>query len=185
MTDIPDYTGEEEQPEEDVLTRLRRMTMSMLQLDNEIEDAETVLKTLKERRNKFANELIPTLMRDSGIDKLRITTGVEVSLLKEIHCTLSEERKPAWMAYLTSTGNDGLLKRELTISYGRDKTTQFNALSEHLKEIGVHQDATVAQKETIHAQTLRAFLRQEVKTNPEVLEIFGAYERQVAEVKLK
>lgn len=181
---MPDYTGEEEQPDDDILTRLRKLAVRMLELDNALEESEAAQRKLQAMRDHCANELIPRLMKDAGLDKIRITGGAEIVMEKKIRCSLSQDRRDTWMEYLTRTGNDGLVLREITVQFGRDKTPHFLALTEHLQEIGVHQDAAVTQKETINAQTLLAFLRREVRERPEVLEAFGAFEQTYAKIQV-
>jgi hypothetical protein len=188
MVDVPDYSDEKETPSEDALLRLRRMAVKMVELQQELDAAESRTEQLKKERDRFSLDLIPTLMKDLGLLEIRLTTNFRVVVTEDLRVgapSQEPEKKAAWMAYLKETGNDGLVKREVVVSYGRDSTAWAEQLIAKIKEMEVEKHAEVKQVETIHPQTLKAFVTREKMLHPEVIDLFGVFEQRVAKVKSK
>lgn len=189
MTDqVPDYSGEEEKPSEDSLLRLRRMALKMIELQQELEAVLQKGEALQRERDRYSLDLIPGLMKDLGLLEIRLTTNFRVVIAEELRVgapSQDPEKKAAWKQYLTDSGNDGLIKREVVVTYGRDSTAWAEQLIAKMKEMEVEKHGEVRQVETIHPQTLKAFVTREKALHPEVIELFGVFEQRVAKVKSK
>lgn len=189
ITDLPDYEGEEEKPAEDSLQRLRQMAVKMLELTSTIEEREKLLEESQKEYKRYANELVPALMKQIGVNSIGIAPGCEVQLKRDLHASLpQDERAEIWKKHLEDTGNDGLIKRQFEIVYGRDSTVWANIFLEEITKLGVHDHADVKQKETVHPQTLLAFLRRELeegRLDEEKMKAFGAVEVLSAKISEK
>ncbi len=95
-----------------------------------------------------------------------------------------ESKQAVAFAWLKASGNDGLVKREVTVKYGRDSVEWADQLVQRLEEWGVSDHGVVEQDWSIHHQTLVSFLRNELREGREVpLESFGAFVQRRAVIK--
>jgi hypothetical protein len=191
MTDsLPDYSDHQEKPTGDNLLLLKKSALEMLELDQEIDTKTAELKELTKRRKAFSEDILPRLMVDMGLDKISIVGGVSVVVKKAVRCgepPQDPDKKKQWTSYLQDTGNDGLVKREFKISYGRDATEWAKTFRQMVQDAAVQEHAAVTEKETVNAQTLMAFLRKEIEAHPdkleELLSMFGAIRQVYAEIE--
>lgn len=185
---IPDYSGEAEKPSEDSLIRLRRMSLTMVELQQELEAAEQKAAALKKERDRYSLDLIPSLMKDLGLVEIKLSTNFAIVVAEELSVgapSQDPDKKRAWMSYLTAAGDDGLVKREVVVSYGRDSTEWADKLLEAIRALEVEKHAEVRQVETIHPSTLKAYVKREKTQHPELIDLFGVYEVRVAKVKVQ
>lgn len=188
MTDThyPDYSGEDDAPAEDSLLKLRRMALKMVELQQELDAAESKAEELKKDRDRYSLDLIPSLMKDLGLVEIKLTTNFRVVINEEMRVGAPPQepaKREAWKKFLTETGNDGLIKREVIVSYDRDSTKWAEQLIAKIKEMEVEKHAEVRQVETIHPMTLKAFVTRQKGEHPEVIELFGVFEQRVAKVR--
>lgn len=191
IADAPDYSDEVAVPSEDGLARLRRLALKMLELESDIETAETVLEDLKKEFKTHSQTLVPTLMQELGLDEIKITGGSKIVVAKALHASLPQDPDPrhaVWMQYLTDSGNDALMKRQVIMNFGKESTEYMKTLMTHLRDLDVVTHATIVEKADIHNQTLLAFLRRELSDGhltEKQLEAFGAIEQTYAKIETK
>lgn len=184
---IPDYSGDTPALDSGAqMERLRALVLRMAELELKVDDLEFELKETKKELGSYKEKLVPELMSEIGLDSLRTQGGIEVEVKEEVRAAFPKDssRQASAFAYLKETGNDGLIKREITIQYGRDSTEWAERLTTQLEEWGVGDHATVQQEWTIHHQTLLAFIRSQLKEGSEIpLDMFGAYVQKFAKIK--
>lgn len=188
MSDLPDYSDETpETPSSEALITLKRYVHAMLTAQNEVEDLETKLDAAKKEFARYSQELIPQLMQSIGLKSVTVTDGAQVVVESKLR-TGEGYKLPAdgrWREYLEKTGNEGLVKREFRVAYGRDEKKWAETFAQMLRDAGVGEHAKVTQIETIHPQTLVAFLKEQRKEHPDVVEIFRVFEQTIASVVTK
>lgn len=183
---LPDYSGEQVEIGEDVIKQLGQLAAKQGMLELEIEDLEKNLKEKKKELANYAESLVPSLMDKIGLKKVTTAGGLEVELRQVIRASLPKDefkRKMAF-AWLHDTGNDGIIKREITVRYDRESSQFADELMDKLEELGVQEHGTVEHEWTIHPATLASFLGKELEAGHNVpMEAFGAFVQRSAKIK--
>lgn len=184
----PDYSGEDSPGEdENAAKRLTALVLKMAQLELEEGDLEYKLKETQKELRQYRENLVPELMSELGSTLFRTALGgIEVEMKEELRASMPKEtaRQAQVFAYLKETGNDGMIKREITVQYGRDSVEWAEQLVQKLEEWEVGKHATVQQAWNVHHQTLLAFLRGQLKDGKNVpMEMFSAFVQKYAKIK--
>jgi len=186
-TDIPDYSNEQNSTENgDGLKKLGQLAAQLAMIKLEELDLEDQLKAKKRERQEYEQNLIPTLMLELDVDEIKTKSGLHVELKKVIRASFPKDPYKIERAFewLKKNGHDGIIKREFKIQYGRGDEQWAEEFSKWLEERKVDQHASVEQNKTIHASTLKAFVKEQLAEGSDIpLEYFGAFEQKFAEVK--
>lgn len=123
VASIPEYDAELP-TDPDRLTRIGQAVAKMGRLELEVEDLERQLSEAKRKLNYYSEKVVPEMMAEAGTDRIRTTAGFDVEVVDVVHASFPKDpaRQAPAFAYLTATGCDGLVKRQFTVSFGRDST---------------------------------------------------------------
>lgn len=184
---MPDY-GEDAAPETAAEThaRLQGLVLKMAQLELEEGDLTTKLESVQQELRRYRENLVPELMSELGVEVIRTRGGIHVEMKEELRAAMPKDspRQARAFAWLKETGNDGMIKREITVQYGRDSTEWAEQFLLQLEELKVGEHATIQQEWTVNHQTLLAFLRGELREGRNVpMEVFSAFVQKYAKIK--
>ena len=146
-------------------------------------ELEDELKGAKGDLFRISTVDLPEAMREAGLEKFTTTDGLEIGVSREVMCGISEARREAALSWLVSNGFGGIIKSGVDVTFGRDEGEAAEKLVEQLKGDGLD----VAFNQSIHAQTLKAFVKERMAdTESEAefpLELFGVFPFDKATVK--
>ncbi len=184
---VPDYSEEpaQESPKE-LKNRLVTLALKMAELELKEHDLEDDLKSVQKELRNYRENLVPEIMSEIGLNSITTDGGISIEMKEELRATFPKDgtKQAQAFAWLKESGNDGLIKREITVRYGRDSVQWAEELTQKLEEWGVGDHAVVEQEWNIHHQTLLAFLRGELKEGHNVpMELFGAFVSKYARIK--
>lgn len=186
---IPDYSDDEPvQQSTDILKQIGQLAAKQGLLELEIEDLEAQLKEKKKEHAQYAEKLVPDLLAQIGLKSITTKGGLQIELREDVRASLPQdpEKRDQGFKYLHDTGNDGIIKREITVRYGRDDGRFADQLLAALEDMGVKEHATIEHEWTIHNQTLVAFIKGELKEGRNVpMESFGAFIQKHAKLRRK
>lgn len=150
-------------------------------LNKEIENLQNTLKIVLERKRVLVEETIPSIMMELGIKDLTLENGKKMSLKSEVYAQIASENKPLCFVWLNEHNFGGLIKTNVIVEFGKGSREMAFDLADELRTNGYN----VNFKEDIHAQTLKAFLKEQIKKgNKELpLELFGAKPINIATIK--
>lgn len=184
---VPDYSGESDIPPPDSgLKRLNSLVLRMAQLQIEEMDAETKLEAVKAELKQYRESLIPELMVELGVSSMSTAGGIPVEMVKEVRAGFPKDsaKQQQVFRYLKDHGDDGLIKREFTIAYGRDSIEWAEKFAIQLESLGVGEHAEVREAWNIHHQTLLAYVKKQLEANqPIPFEPFGIHVQKIARIK--
>lgn len=183
---VPDYSGEQTAPSGDSMKRLTRLVVEMGSLEIRKLELQSQISKLESELKQYQENLVPTLMNDVGQTYVRTKSGIEVELKEDVVASFPKDERKRAIAfrYLEDEGDDGIIKRQFVISYGRDSIKWANELAEKLREWGVEKHATIQEDWSIHHQSLLAYLREKLRQGANVpLDAFGAFVRSFAKIK--
>ena len=159
--------------------QLSGLVRQLNNVNQQIEDAETHLKALKQEKQRMAFEQIPMLMDEMGIERLDVD-GVTVKLKAFVSASIPADRKQEAFNWLREHGHDDIIKNDIIVSFGRGQDNQAGDVMYDLEQKGFHPE----QKEHVHSMTLKAFVKESVQEGrPIDLDLFGAFVARIAEVR--
>lgn len=152
----------------------------LVEADEEVEKAESALKAKKETARRLREEALPAAMQEVGMAKVTLESGKTISVALEVYASITNEKKPAAFQWLESHGFGGLIKTSVSVEYGKGEIEEARKLQSRLQSEGVMSEID----RSVHAGTLKAFLKEQLKDGKEVpLDLFGAMPVWVAKVK--
>ena len=153
------------------LDQMASLARALVDADGSVEQAELNLKEAKERARVLREETIPSAMQELGLEELKLDTGEKLTVKQDVYASIPTAQKDAAFQWLEDNGFGGLIKVEVTADYRKGEAEVAMALYKELQERGLQ----VEFGQSVHAQTLKAFLREQLAAGANVpLDLFGA-----------
>jgi len=162
-------------------TQLSGHARKMRSLEDEIADAESHIKALKQEKHSLATEIIPGLMDQMGVERLDVD-GVSVVRKNVVHASIPKDRKDEAFEWLRENQLDDIIKNDVICSFGRGQDNEAGDVIGQLRDRGYAPE----QKTHIHPMTLKGFVRERIESGEPIdLDLFGAFIMNTAEIKRK
>ena len=162
------------------LDGVSRLANDAANLEQEISDAERLLKQKKDDLRKITDEQLPEILEEMGLQKFTLTDGSEISVSPLYAASIPVDRREDAYQWLRDHGFGDLVKNNVTVSFGvgeDDAAKEFTTLCDL-------QGYAPNQIEKVDSSTLRGWLRERVEAgDPVPLDLFGAYIAQRAKIK--
>lgn len=153
------------------LDQMAALARAMMDADVSVEQAEASLKEAKERARILREETIPSAMQELGLEELKLDTGQKLSVKQDVYASIPSAQKDAAFQWLEDNGFGGLIKVEVAADFRKGEADQAAELFKELQQRGLQ----VGLGQSVHAQTLKAFLREQLAAGTNVpLDLFGA-----------
>lgn len=153
------------------LDQMAALARAMVDADASVEQAEASLKEAKERARILREETIPSAMQELGLEELKLDTGQKLSVKQDVYASIPSAQKDAAFQWLEDNGFGGLIKVEVAADFRKGEADQAAELFKELQQRGLQ----VGLDQSVHAQTLKAFLREQLAAGTNVpLDLFGA-----------
>ena len=142
-------------------------------LEDEIANAESSIKKLKEKANVISQFEIPEMMKEMNITKLKLKDGETVEVGNFYSASILPEKQEEAFTWLRNNGRGDIIKNDITVTFGRgedNKAAQYAVLARG-------QGFEPVQKIGVHAQTLKALVRERMESGLDVpSDLFKPYE---------
>jgi len=142
-------------------------------LEDEIRNAEEGVKKLKEQARIISELEIPSMMKEMNITKLKLRDGESVEVGKFYSASIPAEKQDEAFTWLRNNGLGDVIKNDITVTFGRgedNKAAQYAVLARG-------QGFEPVQKIGVHAQTLKALVRERMESGLDVpSDLFKPYE---------
>lgn len=179
---------------DDQLSELRDKAREVRDLGQTIADNEQLVAEMRGRHGRLLREVLPEMMDAAGVASLELqpegnSPGLSFKLQPffsaGIAASWPADKKAAALDYLTSIGHGDLIKTFVTLSFPREERDAALAVAAEMRS----RDVDVEVDESVHASTLKAWLREMVDSGdmPDLDKIGGSVGRHVVikEVKEK
>jgi hypothetical protein len=185
VTDIFDDLFDESNALSDIDTGTTRtlsdLVRALRNVEQEIDNTEDYLKSLKQQKHKLSVENIPALMDEMGVDRIDVD-GVTVTRKMMVHASIPVERKDEAFAWLRENGLDDIIKNDVSVSFGKGEDNMAGDVVGLLQERGFDPQT----KTHIHPSTLKAFVKERLENGKPIdLDMFGAFVANAAEIRRK
>lgn len=165
----------------DLLSEIVTLAKREKEVEAQKDKLEEQLKVINARLTRLREEDLPSAMAEAGVKEFKLEDGTKVTVKDEVYCSLSESMKGEAFAWLAKVKADGIIKCVVEVAFGRGDREKAAKLYAQL----VKRKVDVTMGESIHPQTLKAFVGERLREKQEMpLELFGARPISRAVVKL-
>jgi nitrogen regulatory protein PII-like uncharacterized protein len=180
MLEIDMLADSQALPSDDGLSKISVLAEEYTELDEEIKDAETRLKLLKERARVITEIQLPNAMAEVGVAKFTLTDGSEVSVKPFYSAKITDEKREECFTWLQDNGHEALIKDEIVLTFNRGEHEEAEEFRAQLDQQGLDYSGKMG----VHSSTLTAFVKEQVESGAEFpLELFNVYIGQIAKIK--
>ena len=156
----------------DEVTEISSACKKLSSQNKKVEDLEKLLKTEQEEARRLSEEVIPTLMQQAGVSSIKLEDGSSVTVSPYYYAKIPEDKKIEAFKWLRDNNHGDLIKNNVSVSFGKGEDSDAVKLKAELEKQGL----VVDQKQDIHWQTLRGFVREQMEKNQNIpSEMFGLY----------
>lgn len=150
-------------------------------VEQEVEEAETLLKNLKAEKQKLSTQMIPDLMDEMGVERVDVD-GLTVTKKQIVAASIPVDKRELAFDWLRDRGLDDIIKNDVVCTFGRGQDNLAKDAFWTLKDKGLEPST----KTHIHPMTLKAFVKDRVEQGQEIdLDLFGAFLTNAVEIKRK
>lgn len=135
------------------------LAAAQIALEDRIAKGQALLEDLGRQLYKLKTVDIPTAMDAAGSLELTLKNGCEVIVTKFITANISEEDRAAAHKWLREHKFGSLIKNVIACKFGKGEDSSAKALRATLKKLKI----VFTDKESVHPQTLLAFVREQLK----------------------
>ena len=140
--------------------------------NQKVETLEKSLKEAEEEARRLSEEVIPTLMQQAGVSSIKLDNGTSVEVSPYYYAKISEDKKVEAFKWLRENDHGDLIKNNVSVSFGKGEDSNAVNLKTELESKGL----VVDQKQDVHWQTLRGFVKEQIEKNKTLpSETFGLY----------
>lgn len=167
-------------PSDDGLKKISRLAEALIDKEEEIKEAETRLKIMKDQLKEIAEKQLPDAMAEVGMAKFALTDGSEVTVKPYYSAKIGDEKREECFVWLQDHGHEALIKDEVSVTFNRGEHQKAEEFKAKLEQQGIDYSGKMG----VHPQTLTAFVKEQVESGAEFpLELFNVYIGQIAKVK--
>lgn len=168
------------------LAEVSRLATQLDDLINEANALEELLNGKKQEIWRLKTGDLPAAMNKANMTSLTLNSGSTVKVVEVIKALLPKDEsiRQQSFAYLREMGAAELIKRNLSMSFGRGEDERANAI----KELIIQQAGVAPEdKQDVNWQTLTAWAKEQIKQgvslNGDVLDLHIGFEAQVKQPK--
>ena len=156
----------------DEVKEISQACQKLTSQNKKVEDLQNLLKQEEEEARRLSEEVIPTLMQQAGVSSIKLDNGTSVEVSPYYYAKISEDRKAEAFQWLRENDHGDLIKNNVSVSFGKGEDSNAVNLKSELEAKGL----VVDQKQDVHWQTLRGFVKEQIEKNKTIpSETFGLY----------
>ena len=158
-------------PNIDVLATLSEQAERQITLERQIEDAEEVVKALKEAFREVSQQIIPKLMDKAGMSEFKLKDGSKVSVTPFYAGKITSDAGYEW---LKDNGHGDMVKSIFEVQYPFTASEEeLEVYLDKLNDLGLN----YIDKKSVHHMTLGAWLKeQDLNGSPAPIDLFNVYQ---------
>jgi hypothetical protein len=141
-------------------------------IEEEIARIEAALEMAKELQRLLSEERLPAAMLEVGLEEFKLSNGTKVTITKFYNGKIAPENEALAFNWLRENQHDSIIKREIKVPFGKGEDKAAEALKKKLEKLKI----SFTDKQGVHPQTLKAFIREQVESaKPLPMDLFGVY----------
>lgn len=171
LTQLPVTSGE--------LRDIADLVSRQVVLEAEIANLEAQVALKKEVLSKLSSQTIPDAMNAIGMRDFTLSNGQMVELKKYYSAKIPEGGESAAFLWLRQNNHDSIIKHFISVGLGKGLDKEALKLKTMLNKAKI----IFEEKESIHPQTLKAFVKEQMESGKDFPgQLFGAYSGNVTKI---
>jgi len=164
------------------LGRLSKLCTKQMSIEDKISDAEENIEKLKKELAEYRDNKIPDLFDELGMSEFTLTDGTGITVERGFVGNITAKTQNKAFKWLKKNGHGDIIKHDFTVKLKSGEDEQAVELREELGLLGV----TYAEKSSIHPQTLRAFVNEQMDKGSKIpQDAFNIFPIRKAKIKRK
>lgn len=178
MLDAKAGIGSAKAPDDDDIAGIAALAEQQIELEAAVMDLEKMLDIAKKKLTYLSEVTLPDAMSKVGMLQFRTKSGFDIKIEEAVYASIKEERSDEAFDWLRATNNDGIIKNDVVMSFGKGQDAQAAAAKKTLSDNG----HTFVTKTHIHWQTLRAFVKKELASGTMFPEAFSITVKNITKI---
>lgn len=179
-----DFTEFKEKPIHEVMQKIQELAFEQKNLEKLVEEKEEEWKEAKRNLARVSEKELPALMDEIGSEDFTTSDGIRITVKEDIRASITPERAPEALGWLEENEHGDLIKREFKVIFGRNEEDWAKEFQETLAKSDRPLNYEV--KRGVHASTLSAFVREQLKEGADIpLETFSVLRQRKTAIKVK
>ena len=133
-------------------------------LEDQVKASEEHTRTLKEKARELSQIVIPQMMKEMNITKLKLKDGASIEVTNFYSARITPDKQELAFNWLRENGLGDIIKNDVTVTFGRGEDNKAMAYATLAKGQGYEP----VQKIGVHAQTLKAVVRERTESGQEM-----------------
>ena len=133
-------------------------------LEDQIAASEDHTKTLKEKARELSQIVIPQMMKEMNITKLKLKDGASIEVTNFYSARITPDKQESAFNWLRENGLGDIIKNDVTVTFGRGEDNKAMAYATLAKGQGYEP----VQKIGVHPQTLKAVVRERTESGQDL-----------------
>ena len=133
-------------------------------LEDQVKASEEHTRTLKEKARELSQIVIPQMMKEMNITKLKLKDGASIEVSNFYSAKIIPEKQEEAFNWLRSNGLGDIIKNDVTVTFGRGEDNKAMAYATLAKGQGYEP----VQKIGVHPQTLKAVVRERTESGQDL-----------------
>lgn len=164
------------------LGRLSELCKKQMSIEDDISDAEEKIKKLKKELADYRDNKIPDLFDELGMSNFTLTDGTGITVERGFVGNITAKTQAAAFKWLKKKGHADIIKHDFTVKLKSGEDESAKELREELKLLGL----TYAEKSSVHPQTLKAFVNEQMDKGTDIpQDAFNIFPIRKAKIKRK
>ena len=144
--------------------KLSDQVVKLTNLEDELANKETELKELKRKVELVSGEVIPTMMQEMNITKLKLKDGASIEVSAFYNARITPEKQEEAFNWLREHGLGDIIKNDVTVTFGMSEDNKAMAYATLAKGQGYEP----VQKVAVHTGTLKAVVRERTESGQDM-----------------
>lgn len=149
---------------DDDLQSIGKLAAHLVTANRRVEQAEELLRRIKQQRDSLSNEVLPSRMDALGISELKLDDGSSISVETYYQASLPADSKDDALNWLEAEGHGDIIKHEVKVSLKKGQSEEAEMARRQLENVGLEPITDLG----VHSSTLRAFVREEVEAGRKI-----------------
>lgn len=165
----------------DALSQIKEVADEWLAISSAMIDLENKMAALRATEIALRTRAIPDLLMTHGVSSVEVG-GYSFKLDSFVSGGIPKdpEKRAKAFSWLIENGQEGLIKVEVSVEFGKDMFSEAQVVADLIKASG---HAPTLEK-NVHPQTLLAFVRQRMKNGEDIdLDVLGIHTGNIARIE--
>jgi hypothetical protein len=164
----------------DTITEIVKLAEEMIEIDRQIDQLKTMLKTKEDQFKQISSNELPVMMSQVGLSRFALAGGPTIAIKPVLILNVPPQHRMEDVdTWLTKQGHGGMVKTNIEVPFGKE-TSRLLDIKQALDDLKVDYNI----KKTINYMTLNAWGREMEGNNMVIPEdLFNVYRNNITVIE--